>query len=550
MSVGWYLLPSGQAFYGTLPPGVTDIGAPPGAVPLPYLPDGSLPEGIEDLAPGLAIANWQQKLAQARAGGNAAMLIVIGDSKSEGYTVTRYRNRWIDQLRRRFQGANPGSMGFLPATANTLNSLADVDWAGGDNPWTVTGGGTAVDKGIGFHGATCTSGSITLTYFGDVVQLYYTRTPTGPAAAGVTLDGVAQTALNAQGSLLPGQAASYGTPGSYGFHTLVITVSSGTLVYEGSMWFEGAFNGLSVVGDVMVIDGTHAGFAAKDWGGASNDWSGMFQSVVEYPYAGLVLYDLGTNDVVFGRTPKQYEDDLVTIASRLDARMLRSDLGHLFCFLPTNAATLPYVDAAWRAAARLGLSRAGVLDLAQLRNGRTWGPDMEDDGSHPNDAGHRWMAERLGAVLDPFPPTRNPVTPTRQIIDASTPPTFRSSWAAAVTPIAGTALAYDEATASALRERRHRVWLDAGTYQAVVSAEHATGRGILEVLIGRYNGATAELVSCGTVDTSTPAGPAVTTTVLGTSVVNHVPGWVPVVVRKTNQANVGRFVQLVINKTA
>jgi len=84
----------------------------------------------------------------------------------------------------------------------------------------------------------------------------------------------------------------------------------------------------------------------------------------------------------------------------------------------------------------------------------------------------------------------------------------------------------------------------------VLSAEHATGRGILEVLIGRWVSNTPTLTSCGTVDTSTPAGPAVTTTVLGTTVTTDIGGWHPVVIRKTNQANVGRFVQLVINKTA
>jgi lysophospholipase L1-like esterase len=511
---------------------------------------------VEDLAPfgsliasGGAVSNWWQKLAVARAGGLAAMMLVIGDSRAEGYTGTRYRNRWVDQLRRRFQGAAPGSMGFLPASANALSTVVDVDWAGGDNPWTYTGVTGAVAAGVGFHGAQCTSGTITLTYFGDVIQLYYQRTTGGPAAAGVTLDGVAQTALNANGSFLPGQVVSYGTPGSYGFHTLVISVSSGTLVFEGALWYDSAFNGFTVNGDVLMVDGTHAGFGAKDWAGANNDWSGMFQSVVEYAYAGLVLWCNGTNDAGAGRTPKQFEDDCVIGAQRLDARMLKSDLNHLFVILPSSNEQ-PYVDAAWRAAARLGLSRAGVIDLGQMRPGRTFGADLSTDGSHPNDNGQRWVAERLGAILDPFPQTRQPVTPTRQIISAYTTPKFRSSWAASVTPIAGTAHAYDEATASALRERRHELWLDTGTYQAIIKAEHATGRGILEVLIGNWQGNTPTLTSCGTVDTSTPAGPAITTTALPTQVVTQVPGWCPVVIRKTNQANVGRFVELELNKTA
>jgi len=545
MAIGWYLLPSGATFYGTLPPGTTDLGAPPGAVPLPY----PIPDGVEDLAPNPALIKWRQKLAAARSGGLSAQLIVIGDSRAEGYTTTRYRNRWLDRLRRRLQGATPGSMGFLPASANAFATVIDADWAGGDNPWTYAGVTGNVTAGLGFHGAQCTAGTITLTYFGDVVQFYYQRTTGGPAAAGVTLDGVAQTALNANGAFLPGQIASYGTAGAYGFHTLVITVASGTLVFEGAIWHEGGFNGFTANGDVMVMDATHAGFNASFWSG-STDWSGAFASVVENPYPALVMVCLDTNDVAAGRTPAQFENDLVTIAGQLDARFLSADTGYLFVFLPASNG-LPLVDAAWRAAARIGSGRAGVFDLAQLRPGRTFGAELSTDGSHPNDAGNVWVAEALGQVLDPFPATRNPVTPASQTIHAATVPTFRSSWPlVAIVPIAGTALAYDEATASALRERRHRVWLDPGTYQAVISAEHATTRGTLEVLIGNMQGNTPTLTSCGTVDTSTPAGPAVTTTVLPTSVVTQTPGWCPVVIRKTNAATVGRFVQVVINKTA
>jgi hypothetical protein len=267
-------------------------------------------------------------------------------------------------------------------------------------------------------------------------------------------------------------------------------------------------------------------------------------------YSGLVLVALGRNDKSIGRTAQQFEDDLVTIATRMDARLGVTDTGYLFTILPSDQAITTYTDAAWRASARIGLTRAGVLDLGQMRPSRTWGADLEDDGVHPNDAGHVWLANELGNVLDPVPLTPVPVTPQRQVIDATTPATFRSAWTAAITPVAGTAFAYDEATASALRERRHRVWLDPGTYQAVITAEHATGRGILEVLIGKYAGNTPTLTSCGTVDTSTPAGPALTTTVLGTQVTTDVGAWVSVVIRKTNTATVGRFVHLVINKTA
>lgn len=507
-----------------------------------------IPASIEDLAYIPAIARWRQKLAQARAGGLSVQLVIIGDSMSEGFTASKYRLRWIDHLRRRIQGFRPGSMGYLPASANIGAQISDANWPGGDSPWTYTGATGSPDYGPGLHAVSITSGTATLTYFGDVVNLFYVRTPTGPSAAAVTLDGVAQTAINANGSALPGQIATFGTVGAYGFHTLVVTVSTGTLIIEGAWWFDGEFNGLTSNNSVMTIEACHAGGSAKDWSGANNDWSAMFAGTEAY--SGLVLVATSRNDSSLGRSAQQYEDDLVTIATRMDARLGVSDTGYLFTFLPGDQPVTGFLDAAWRASARIGLTRAGVFDLGQMRPSRTWGADLEDDGVHPNDAGHVWLANELGNVLDPVPLTPVPVTPQRQVIDATTPATFRSAWTAAITPVAGTAFAYDEATASALRERRHRVWLDPGTYQAVITAEHATGRGILEVLIGKYAGNTPTLTSCGTVDTSTPAGPALTTTVLGTQVTTDVGAWVSVVIRKTNTATVGRFVHLVINKTA
>lgn len=508
-----------------------------------------LPAGIEDLAHQIALKKWYQKLAVAGTGGLAAQLIILADSRSEGFTSTRYRNRWIDQLRRILQGSVPGSMGFLPASAGAFSTVIDADWAGGDNPWTYSGVTGSVSYGLGFHAAQCTSGSITLTYFGDTVNLVYVRTPTGPSAAAVTLDGVSQTALNAQGAALPGQVASYGSSGAYGFHTLVVTVSTGTLVFEGAMWHEGGFNGFTLNNDVIIMDGTHAGFGMKDWAGSNNDWSGFFQSIVEYAYAGLVLYCLDINDLGAGRTAQQFEDDCVIVAQRLDARMLTSDLGHLFCFLPSSGDTTAYVNAAWRAAARIGFNRSSVIDLAQIRPSRGWGTDLSADVAHPNDAGHRWVAGELAQILCPTPRTPVPVTPQRYVIDASTPADRRVSWTYAPSS-AGSELKDTTGGTAVVGERHHRRWHDAGTYRATITAEHATGRGILEVLIGRYAGATAQLVSCGTVDTSTPAGPTATTTTLATSVTTDVPGWVDIVIRKTAVANTAAFEHLVIDKTA
>ncbi len=517
-------------------------------VGVPYVTPYPIPEGVEDLAHNPAVIRLRQKLAQARSGGLATQIIVLGDSISEGFTASRFRNRWIDRLRRRFQGSTPGTLGLLPASAGVFSTVVDADWAGGDNPWTYTGAVTGnLNFGLGFHAANIPSGggSATITYFGDKVAVVYTRTTTGPTACAVTLDGVAQAPINANGATLPSEDIQFGTHGNYGFHTLVITPNDGTLVLEGVSWYDGDAP-FFITGSVILADGTHAGFAASNWAGANNDWSASLAG--SDPFSGGVIIALGVNDFTLGRTTQQFEDDLVTIASRIDARLGVTDMSYLMVMVPGSQ--VPYVDAAWRAAGRIGLARAAVYDLGQLRPGRTFGPDLEDDGAHPNDAGQIWMAEAIGQVLDPTPITLSPTTPARQVLDASTPVTFRSAWTESFAAIAGTAHAYDEATGGAVRERRYRVWLDPGTYQSVLTAEHATGRGVFEILVGRWNGNTPTLTSCGTVDTSTPAGPALTTTRLATTVQTHVAGWVPVVVRKTNTADPARFVQLVLNKVA
>lgn len=504
--------------------------------------------GLEDDATVGALARWRRRLAVARTGGLSTQIAFIGDSISEGYTTTRYRNRWIDRLGRRFRGTSFGSMGFLPPSASTFSLTGDANWPGGDDPWTFSGSPSpATGFGLGFHAVSIPSGTTaTFTYFGDRVTFAYVRTVDGPTAATMTIDGVSVgSTLNARGTLLPGQTTSVlGTNGAYGHHTFVITPNDGPLVLEGVQWFDGDapffFNG-----SVLMLDATHAGFSATNWAG-STDWSAQLTG--SDAFTGLYVILLGVNDQATGRTAAQFRADLQTIVATLDSRIGNNDVGVLFVAVP--GVTVAFADAMRDAADRLGLERAGMFDLAALRPDRRFGSDLTTDGTHPNDAGHAWMAEQLGRVLDPTPTTLSPVTDARQVISATTTPAFRSSWAQALTPIAGTSLVYDEATASALRERRHRLWLDPGTYLPVLSAYHETGRGILEVLIGRWAGNTPTLTSCGTVDTSTPAGPAVTTTILGTSVTTDVAGYCPLVIRKTNAANIARFIQVELLKTA
>jgi lysophospholipase L1-like esterase len=492
-----------------------------------------------------ALARWRARLAATRAGSLSSGLLIIGDSVSEGTSVTRYRNRWIDRVRRRLQADAPGTTGFLPGSANVFGSVTDAGWAGGDNPWTFTGGVTAnIDYGVGFHAISIPpAGTATVTWFGDRITLCYARTSTGPTACSVRLDGVEVGPLDAQGVEAPGQGVTYGARGAYGFHTLTATPNDGILVVEGVIPYDGDGPHLAR-GGVLVVDATHAGGNATTWAGSNDNWSAALSQLgASLP---LVIIALGVNDAGF-RTPAEFADDLVTIVERMDARMGGDGTDILFVAMP--GVSLEFANAMYDAAARVGSGRASVHDVAAQCAGRVFGSELSDDGTHANDAGHRWLADVVGAVLDPTPPAPQP-SPSRQVIEASTRPTSRPAWPEAFAPVPGTTHAYDEAAGGAVRERRHRVWLEPGTYQATLSAEHAAGRGVFEVLLGCWRGNTPTLSSCGAVDTSTPNGPALTMTRLDTTVSTDVAGWTPVVVRKTDTTGIGRFVQLVIERTA
>lgn len=448
-------------------------------------------------------------------------------------------------------GAASGSYGLLPASGGGLSQVTDGAWQGGDSPWTYTGGVTGnVNFGLGFHAASCPVGdTATLTYFGDKVTIFYARTVAGPTACAVTVDGVAGTPINARGTALAGQQSQFGTAGDYGFHTVVVTPNDGTLVLEGAQWFDGDAP-FFIVGSVQVMNGEHAGFGAKDFASlsVSTDWTALFQGADAFMGLGMTILDV--NDIAAGRTAAQFQADLQSIVTQIDGRLGTTTLPWLFVTLPYSADTIPFRNAMYAARAALGVNRCAVLDLAGLRPGRSWGSDLSADGTHPNDAGHIWVAEQLIQVLDPVRSAGiNPVTQKRTVIDASTPPDGRTAswpdnWVAL--PEGG----YNQSGGgTTLAELRYRFWADAGTYRMTVEMQEDNALGTTEILMGRWVGNTPTLTSAGT-KANVAVVPTLVTTRLGTTIVNDIPGWMPVVVRKTTAAGAIRFVSLVIDKIA
>jgi len=385
------------------------------------------PARLETLEHQPGINRWRQKLAVSRSGGSGALsaiILVVGDSRVRS-SASKYRLAWIDRLRTRFLGAAPGSYGFLPASEGGFSGVTDGDWPGGDNPWTYAGGVSgSVANGLGFHAATIPSGggSATITYFGDKVTVFYVKTPGGPTAATVTLDGTSVGPLNARATQAPGQNVQY-DGGAYGFHTLVVTPNDGPLVIEGVQWFDGD-SPFFVVGSVQMFEAAHAGFGAKDWNTANNDWSAMLTGADGFFGMGLTILDV--NDIAAGRTPTQFRDDLLAIVNRVDARLGTTSLSWLFCCLPTSVDTTAHVAAMRDAAKLVGLSRASVFDMAALRPGRAWGTDLSSDGSHGNDAAHIWAptSSAKSSTPHPRPTTRSPPNASRSM--RQPPPTVAS----------------------------------------------------------------------------------------------------------------------------
>lgn len=512
----------------------------------------SVAEQIQLMQHDPAIARWHDRLANARKVALSASLFILGDSRVLS-SAGKYRTAWPELVKKKLMGARPSGMGFLAASAGGLSEVTDAAWQGGDNPWTYTGAvaGTGV-YGTGFHAATIPSaGTATITYFGDIITLWYVRTVAGPTAAAITLDGVAQTALDGRNDpVQPAQSASYGTNGNYGFHTLVIDPNDGDLVIEGVEWFDNEvpfFNN----GTVRLHYAEHAGFTALSWADPANlNWSAQLTNSDAFMGLGLIVLD--ANDISAGRTPAQFTADLKEIVSKCDGRLGTTTMPWMFINLPYNQSTVNHVNAAYEARGDIGVNRFTVFDMAALVPGRTWPSGLSADGVHPNDAGHLWIADNLCKVLDPYVglgPIPTFGNGTRRLeIDASTPTESRTSWAYAYTGIPQGG--FDQSGGGTTQgERHHRVWADVGTYRGTITMQEDAALGNVEALMGRWVGNTPTLTSMGS-KTNVAATPTMVTTQLGTTIVNDVAGWVPIYIRKTTATGAVRFSKLVLDKIA
>jgi lysophospholipase L1-like esterase len=487
-------------------------------------------------------ARWIEKQNESRLGsGISADIVVIGDSMSDGTGADWYEN-WVHEFRRLIQGPNFGTNGYMPAAY--VDGILDANWPGGDSPWTF-GGAVTANTGYGFGNAVNVpsgGGSATYSWFGESIYISHVRNAGGPTACAVTLDGVAQTALDGQDATETTNVLTKYTA-NYGFHTIVLTPNNGTLILEGAIHDDGdVFAGLFPVRTVRVYHLARGGQTTQIARDTMSTWAPFFTG--RTGVLGHVVIELGANDEAFNFT---IEENIKALIAGIDAAVGSTLHGYTLMIAPTTdlntVATMNSIADAYP-------DRVDVLDLGAMLPGRVLPATMRADSVHPNKLGMLWIASQLRRHLDAAPAVL-PSFPNgthKKIVAGSDIPAYRNNWAESWA--ANAAGGYDVSPGgAAVSELIYRVWLDAGTYRLTPTFEHhAGGPTTAEVLLGKTAEVTPALVSAGTVNTS--VGAAVTPTRLGTTVVNGVPGWYPVVIRKPATATTLRFVNLRIERTA
>jgi hypothetical protein len=223
--------------------------------------------------------------------------------------------------------------------------------------------------------------------------------------------------------------------------------------------------------------------------------------------------------------------------------------GYLFLWMPTVPDA--YVAAGQAADQAYAPDRCDHLDLRQYLPGvgTSWGTFDAGNG-HPNDAGQAFIAHWVQAYLDGQTNIQAPTMPIGgPVIEAHTPATARSSWAESFGMTAGQTWDTAGAPDTTVRERRHRTWLEPGTYQAVIRYEQrTTNGGTLQVLVGTHNTTGDANTSCGTISTVGTDG-TIAETALGTSITIDAPGPYPVTIRKTSANGTVRFIRCYLRKT-
>lgn len=527
--------------------------------------------GLAQVSRHPALNNLQAKLANVRATpaknwfpadpANVALarIMFVGDSITEGYGEYDGRlKRWLNILAFKLGGLKGNMWQYIPGSAGFVSSVLAADWPGGESPYTTSGTVTGTGFGLGCHGLRLAPNSfVELNYIGSEVLINYTKTAvsSNTTPTTVTIDGVASGSINAfNATTTSGHAAPIVLGGGvigdqFGAHTLRITcpTGGGEFQLEG-VWVRDGCNtvfGNTVRGAIDLSEAARAGLSTTTYADPGYAWD------VSYSGANLVVIMLGANDVA-SITTAQYRANLVTIMQRLDTKAGNTDAGYLL-LLPDT----PGVTAAWRTAVKraaldfdpTGRRAVGVAlyDMIHDWEGALSGDqdDLNDgsdtDPTHLNEWGQRVLAETVYSMIDRSP-EKVPLTPPRTTFTYLDVPAWRSGWTETLSINGDTS-----PNNTSVNLMTHRIWLDAGTYQAVVKTYNNSGGGQMSVSIN--------WTSCGTVDTYA-ASAALTQTTLATSVTIASSMWGYVTIRALGTRNASSsgfsvtFNEVAIRKTA
>jgi lysophospholipase L1-like esterase len=496
-----------------------------------------------------AVKRYRAEAARARAGGSTTYTVWLGDSLTEAFNPSKRGYIWPLILGRRLNGWKQTRVEYIPTSANTFCLVSPASaWPGSQIPWNYVNASGDVSYGMDLHAVNITAGGYAeLNYYGDIVQPIYVRTTAAPAGGcPVTIDGVSVGTLSANGSLLPAQAASFGTIGDYGAHTIRITVPSGTLTLEGMVVYDGIAWGFGLpFGGIGSMAAGHAGFSTTHF---SDVVATYWATSLSARTPSLVGIALGANDFGAARTATQYRDSLVTIMNRIDAAVDAIG-GTRPGYLLVEMVGLPddYITAAWEACDTVDTDRCAVLDLGARLNTTNWG--VLDNGGHPGDSGQIWIADAIADAIDDSATGVPNTPPEGVVVEAATSTVIRSSWTESLTAVPDSVvpIVYDASpTGATVGERRHRIWLDAGTYQGRIMLARGNDRGQCQVLVGHTSLGTADCYQ---------ASADVTVFTLGSNVTIDYPGWYPVTIRKLATKNASsseyaiRFYRLHLRKT-
>jgi lysophospholipase L1-like esterase len=335
--------------------------------------------------------SWSPYLHSANGNSKAVRIGLIGDSWTAGAGFTSVSNVWAQRLQKALQTQfGYHGTGFI-APYNALGSI------------TINSGCVNVNSlgpyqtvGTSFSSLyQCAGSSNTATissFYGDTLKVYYATSTDSGSGFTVAIDGGSATTYGAatSGSVT---AATASISATAGWHTAVITFpASGNCYLAGIEWTYGTTgvtldnygHGSAVMGAFGATTSTQMAFLNYANGGSGDN---------------LYVISLGVNDFGGGTTLANYQSYLSNIISYIQtnwpqAGIVILDQGNV------GEASGGFTQAQYRAIERStalsnGLGYLSVADRwGSYSNANSMGL-MFTDTIHPNDAGHRDIAQMV-----------------------------------------------------------------------------------------------------------------------------------------------------------